>query len=371
MKEKVLVLGGGVAGLAFARELANKGINVTVLSMHDYYISGPSRPLILSGEQRLDRITRGYNHLPKEIKVVYGRAVGVDFANRRVKLFHAKEERYIEYDYLVVALGLRYAYDAIREEDKVYNVYDLGKLFDLKHLIWNANKGTIVVNAPKQPYRCAPAPGETVMTIDMVLRHRGVRDNFKLIFVDGNEKPQPPVIADVWLKLFEEAGIEYYLGKQVVAVTPEGVELDDGTKIQADYKVILPPNKPVLFDSWLEVRGPKDLRLKDYDDVFAIGDIAKLPFPKNAEIAMISAVNAANKLLEDMGQGGGNYLDYKFSGWAYAGNLKGELKTLSVQFSLDFSEGKPKGSKDPEPKAEYTERKDNWEQGLLKRLFGY
>ncbi|ABU82079.1 NAD(P)/FAD-dependent oxidoreductase [Ignicoccus hospitalis] len=365
---KVVILGGGVAGLTVAHALAEKGVESTVVSLHDYYISGPSRPLILSGEQSVDRITRGYNFLPKEIKVTYGRVEEVDFANRKVKLANKRE---LDYDYLVVALGLRYAYDAIKIEDHVFNVYDLGKVFDLKHLVWNITEGTIVVNAPKQPYRCAPAPGETVMTIDMILRHRGVRDKVKLIFVDGNEKPQPPVIADVWLKLFEEAGIEYYLNKQITEVTKEGVVLDDGTQIKADYKVILPPNKPVLFDSWLEVRGPKDLRLKDYDDVFAVGDIAKLPFPKNAEIATQSALNAAAKLMEELGVGGGNYVDYKFSGWAYAGNLKGELKTLSVQFSLDFSEGKPKGSKDPEPKEEYTKRKDAWEQAMLKKLFGY
>jgi NADH dehydrogenase FAD-containing subunit len=366
-----LILGGGVAGLTVAHELAKKGVESTVISMHDFYVSGPSRPLIVSKEQSLDRITRGYNFLPKEIKVRFGRVVDVDLANRKVKLAHGKGERELEYEYLVIALGLRYSYDDMKINDKIFNAYDIGKVFDLRKLVWSIEKGTIVVSAPKQPYRCAPAPPETVMTIDMVLRHRGVRDNVKLIYVDGNEKPQPPVIADVWLKLFEEAGIEYHLAKQVTEVEKEYIVLDDGTKIQADYKVVLPPNKPVLFDSWLEVRGPKDLRLKDYDEVFAVGDIAKLPFPKNAEVATQSAINASAKLLEMLGVGGGNYVDYKFSGWAYAGNLKGELKTLSVQFSLDFSEGKPKGSKDPEPKEEYTKRKDAWEQALLAKLFGY
>ncbi|ALU11786.1 FAD-dependent pyridine nucleotide-disulfide oxidoreductase [Ignicoccus islandicus DSM 13165] len=371
MKEKILILGGGVAGLTFAKELAARGIESTVISLHDYYISGPSRPLVLSGEQQVDRITRGYNFLPKEVKVKYGRVVRVDLDNNKVVLAHGTSEKEVEYEYLAIALGTRYAYDAIKIEDHVFNVYDLGKLFDLKNLIWNATEGTIVVNAPKMPYRCAPAPGETVMTIDMVLRHRGVRDKFKLIFVDANEKPQPAVIADVWLSLFEKAQIEVHLGKEITEVTKEGVVLSDGTEIKADYKVILPPNKPALFENWLEVRGPKDLRLKDYDNVFAIGEVAKLPFPKNAEVTMISARNAAIKLMEMLGVGGGNYIDYKFSGWAYAGNLSGELKTLSVQFSLDFSSGKPVGSKDPEPKYEYTQRKDAWEQGLLKQLFGY
>jgi len=365
--EKILVLGGGVAGLTAARELASKGLSPTLVVPQDYYVSGPSRPLILSGEQSLDRITRGYNFLPKNIEVVYGSVKDVKTEERKVVLSDGRE---LEYERLIVALGLRYAYDAIKIVDRVYNVYDLGRLFDLKNLVWGISGGTVVVNAPKQPYRCAPAPGETVMIIDMILRHRKVRDKVKLIYVDGNDKPQPPVIADVWLKLFEEAGIEYHLSKQVSEVTESGVVLDDGTEIKADYKVILPPNRPVLFEDWLEVRGPKDLRLKDYDDVYAIGDVAKLPFPKNAEIATQSALNAVAKISEELGLEA-SYVDYKFSGWAYVGNRSGKLETLSVQFSLDFSEGKPKGSKDPEPKREYTERKDAWEQAVLRKLFGY
>ncbi|AAR38879.1 NEQ024 [Nanoarchaeum equitans Kin4-M] len=363
---RAIILGGGVAGLQAAHLLKDKA-EVYVITENDYYISGPSRPLILSNEQQLDRIVRGYNHLPKEIKVLFGKAK-IDLENNKV-LVNNKE---LEYDYLIIATGIKYDYNAIDIKDKIYNVYDIGKLFDLKHLIWTINKGSILVYAPKQPYRCAPAPGETIMTIDMVLRHRKVRDNIKLIFVDANEKVQPPVIHDVWIKRFEEAGIEYYLGKEIVEVNEKGVKLNDGTFIEADYKVILPPNKAnnPIGEGFIEVRSPKDLRLKDYDNVYAVGDVAKLPFPKNAEIALQSAINAANQIIAEIEGTEYKPQDYRFGGWAYMGNLK-ELKTESTFFSLDFSEGKPKGNKDPEPKVEYTKIKDQWEQSLLKKLFGY
>jgi sulfide:quinone oxidoreductase len=207
MKEKVLVLGAGIAGIAFAREVAKAGVDVTVIGMHDYYISGPSRPLIVSKEQSVDRITRGYNFLPNNINIKFGRIVAVDLDNNKVKLAHGNAEREIEYDYVTIALGARYAYDALKINDRVFNAYDLGKVFDLRKLVWSVEDGTIVVSAPKMPYRCAPAPPETVMTIDMVLRHRGVRDRVKLVYVDANEKPQPAVIADVWLNLMEKANI--------------------------------------------------------------------------------------------------------------------------------------------------------------------
>ncbi len=362
---KVIIIGGGIAGLEAANYLANKGVEVILISEKDYYISGPSRPLILSNEQELGRIVRGYNHLNPKINVVFGKVAKVKPEENKVALQSGKE---LNYDYLIVATGLKYNYGALQIEDRIFNVYDLGKLFDLKHLIWTIKGGTIIVSAPKQPYRCAPAPFETVMTIDMVLRHRKVRDKVNLIFVDANPKVQPPVIHDIAVKLFEKAKIEYYPNSEVTKVTKEGIELSNREKIKADYKVILPPNIGIspFGEGFLEVNSPFDLRVKGYDNIFAVGDVAKLPFPKNAEVAMISARIAAKQILgEEINE------KYHFIGWAYAGNLEGELRTKSIKFELEFTPEGPKGKKDPEPKEEYTKAKDQWEQAVLKKLFNY
>ena len=368
---KVVVLGGGIGGLEVVRALESKDLELTLVTDKDYYVSGPSRPLVLSNEQSIDRITRGYGFLPKEVKILYRRAVSVDPSNRKVNLSDGSS---LDYDYLVISTGLYYDYDSIRA-NRVFNAYDLGKLFDLKHLLWTVKEGTFLVYAPKQPYRCAPAPAETAMTIDMVLRHRGVRNNTRIIFVDGNPKVQPPVIHDIWTKRFEEAGIDYILGKEIVTVRDKEVELSDGDVIKVDYPVILPPNRARnLLDgskNFIEVRSPYDLRTKDYNDVFAIGDIAKLPYPKNSEVTSISARIASIQILEDLGESAAEKPKYRFVGWAYAGNLSGELATESIRFELEFTPEGPRGSKDPEPKKEYTKQKDVWEQGVLKKLFGY
>ena len=360
-----IIIGGGVAGLTVARELERTGEEVVLVVEKDYYISGPSRPLILSKEQTIDRIIRGYNHLPDKIKVIFGKVTKIVPEENKVIMNNNKE---LEYSNLVIATGIKYNYDALESGDKVYNVYDIGKLFDLRELVWKINKGTILINAPRQPYRCAPAPGETAMIIDMILRYRKVRDKVKIIFVDANPKFQPPVIHDVWKTLFEEASIEYYTNAEIAKIDKEGVELSDGTRIKADYKVILPPNIGVspFGLGYLEVRSPFDLRLKNHDNIYAVGDIAKLPFPKNAEIASISATIAARQILGEKIN-----IKYHFIGWAYTGNLDGVLETKSVQFELEFTEEGPKGKKDPEPKEEYTRKKDIWEQAMLKKLFGY
>ena len=368
---RVVVLGGGIGGLEVIRTLQPKDLELVLVTERDYYISGPSRPLILSNEQSVDRITRGYGYLPENVEIIHRKAISVNPRERKVLLSDGST---LEYGYLVISTGLYYDYGSIGT-NRIFNAYDLGKLFDLKNLLWNVKEGTFLVYAPKQPYRCAPAPAETALTIDMVLRHRGARERINILFVDANPKVQPPVIHDVWTKRFEEAGIEYILGKEIVEVRRGEIELNDGDVIKVDYPVILPPNRARnLLDgskSFIEVRSPYDLRSVEYDDIFVVGDVAKLPFPKNSEITSTSARIASLQILEELGEDVPEKPGYRFVGWAYAGNLTGELSTESIRFELEFTSEGPKGSKDPEPKKEYTKQKDVWEQAVLKKLFGY
>ncbi len=361
----VVIVGGGIAALESALYLSRHGIKPLVFTGGNYYISGPSRPLLLSGEQTLDRITRGYIAI-SYADILFERVLSVDMENRRVITSRGE----YPYDYLIIATGIVADYTRFKG---VLNVYDIGRLTYLKHLIWNIKEGNILVSAPPQPYKCAPGPLETLFTIDMILRYRGVRDKIELLFVDANKKLQPPLLHDVWKERLEEAGVEYVTGVTVEEVNGDEVVLSDGERMETDIPVVLPPNTGVspLGNGFLVVRGPHDLRLKGFDDVYSVGDVAKLPYPKNSEIASISARVAASQIVEDLGKGERLKEPYRFVGWAYAGNLRGEIGTESIKFSLTFTSEGTKGEKDDIPKKEYTETKDRWEQGILKKLFGY
>ncbi len=386
---RVLIVGGGIAGMGVAHALVDKlgdRVEVSVVTKDTFYASGPSRPLLLSKEQSYDRIVRGYElAAAKGIRFVFGSVTRVDPDERVVEVVESPTrpitQHRLQYDYLVLAPGVVYDGSSITGFNEnwynVLNVYEMGKVDVLAQRIWSDDKGTVVVYAPKMPYRCAPAPSETTLAIDMVLRYRGVRGNFRIIHVDANPKPQPAVISDVLVSRFKEAGIELITSKEIVEIGPRYVVLNDGEKIEYTILAMLPPNRTPSFvteaglgNPWVEIRSPTDLRHPKYDDILSAGDAAKIPFPKNQEIAYESALYAANKLLEIMGAGVEPYsVRYAFVGWVYVGNLKGELKTESVQLTLDFTVKPPKGGKDPEPKAQYTEQKDRWEQSYLNKLF--
>jgi len=386
-KKEVLVIGGGIAGISFAKaikERSGESLNVTVVTKDPFYISGPSRPLLLTNEQSYHRIIRGYEEVGQSgINVVFGLVSSIDPGERVVKVSEnptkhsAKKE--VKYDYLAIAPGVVFDGSKIEGYQKYWwknsNVYEPGRVDVLKRKLWTQEKGVAVVYAPKAPYRCAPAPAETAFAIHTVLSHRGKRGNFRIVHIDGNEKVQPPLLHDIIKERYEKAGIELITNKEIVGIEESEVILNDGEKVPYTLLAMLEPNRAPAFikeaglgEAWVEVRDPKDLRTPKYDDIYAFGDAAKLPFPKNQEIAYESSIFAANKLLEEVG-GEAYNITYSFVGWAYVGNLEGELRTESLQFGLNFNTSPPKGSKDATPKNDYTSQKDSWEQSYLNRLY--
>ncbi|MEM4438464.1 MAG: FAD/NAD(P)-binding oxidoreductase [Pyrobaculum sp.] len=387
--KRVVIVGGGVAGITVVKTLLEGKMlaEITVVNNTPHYFSGPSRPLIITQEQSLDRIVRSYEEVARRgIKVVVGTVYSIDPANRVVKLVGGYTSdgglKELKYDYLVLAPGIVLDGSQITGYEKyrgnVINVYDPGRVHALREKVWKAERGTVVVYAPKAPYRCAPAPTETALAIDAVLRYRKIRDKFRVIHIDANDKTQPPVLADVVAEIYKKQGVELVTGQEIVEIGENYVVTKSGEKYQYDILAMLEPNRAPKFiteaglgGNFIDVRSPQDLRSPKYDDVLAAGDAAGLPFPKNQEIAFESALFAANKILEMEGLSYRASVQYAFLGWAYVGNPEGRLETLSVMFGLDFTSQPPKPTKDPQPKREYTERKDAWEQSYLRNLFGY
>jgi NADH:quinone reductase (non-electrogenic) len=107
---KVLVVGGGFAGLAAARALARSPVEVTVIDRRNHHVFQPLlyqvataslSPADISAPIRT--VLRGQANC----RVVLAEVQAIDVAARRVRI---DDGRQLAYDYLVLAAGARHAY---------------------------------------------------------------------------------------------------------------------------------------------------------------------------------------------------------------------------------------------------------------------
>ncbi len=110
IRKRVVIVGGGFAGIHAAMGLARLPVNVTLVDRKNYHLFQPllyqvALAVLSPGDiaQPIRSILR--NH--KNVEVLMDEVVGFDLAERRVLL---KTEARLEYDYLIVASGSTHSY---------------------------------------------------------------------------------------------------------------------------------------------------------------------------------------------------------------------------------------------------------------------
>ena len=110
-RHRVVIVGGGFAGLYAARELGkDAAIEVTLVDRRNYHLFQPLLYQVATGALSPGDIAQPLRAIlrhNRNTRVVLGEAVGLDPAARRVVL---SDGGTVEYDTLVVATGARHAY---------------------------------------------------------------------------------------------------------------------------------------------------------------------------------------------------------------------------------------------------------------------
>jgi NADH dehydrogenase len=107
---RVVIVGGGFAGLYAAKALANEAVDVTLIDRKNHHTFQPllyqvALALLAPGE-----IAASLRHIlrkARNVRTLLAEVTGFDPIVRRVKLIGGAE---LEYDYLLVAAGARHAY---------------------------------------------------------------------------------------------------------------------------------------------------------------------------------------------------------------------------------------------------------------------
>ncbi|WP_292657128.1 FAD-dependent oxidoreductase [Nitratifractor sp.] len=318
-KDKVLILGGGFAGVEAAIFLRKEGYSVTLVSDRDYFYIYPTSIWIPTGEAQFEDIC-----VPlKELQAAHGFDLVIDEITEIV----SKEHRAIgkngiyEGEYLVIAIGS----GKMKHEGSEHFLSICGKPEEslkikerLDALIAQGG-GKIAMGFggnPKDPSNVRGGPAfEVLFNVHNQLKKLGIRDKFELTFFAPMESPgarmgeQALKMMDVF---FNKLGIKKHFGKKIVRFEANGIVFEDESKLESDFTMFIPAGNghPVFQNSDLPLNDAGLIRINDYCEVqhdfdetpekynvFAIGDSAAIDGPdwraKQGHIAEVMARNVA------------------------------------------------------------------------------
>ena len=286
---KIVIIGGGFGGVAAARAArAMLGLEHDVLLLdrdRRTYLCG-SFPLLIVGERQAAKVSRSLGSLANRgVRYLQAEIEAIDTDARTVK----SSAGTLDYDYLVVAPGAGYDWDAVPGASKAYSFYDLVAARRLRRKLATFRRGRVVVAVASVPYKCPPAPFEAAMVLDWHFQRVGVRHAIDIhVFTP---EPMPlmvagPEAAGRLVRTMERRGIEVHTDAAVVQVSPDGrqASFSNGQAMDADLAITVPTHRaPQLVESagltgpsgWVHVT-PETLAT-DRQGVYAIGDVNNVP----------------------------------------------------------------------------------------------
>lgn len=326
IKPRLVVLGGGVAGLTAAYELRRRlgdRAEITVVSESDRFTLGPALLWVPFG--------RSTGAISFPIKVGLTRR-GIRFVHARVdrveaerRVVCAKEEE-IPYDYLLIATGPRADGTAIPGVSGQFNatssIWSETTAVDARHELerFLARPGPVVVGAA-QGAAYLSAAYEFALTLDHALRRRGARDRATITFVTpepylGHLDSSVPAARRAVERLFAERGITAITAASIERVDCAGVHLHDGPTLPAQYSMIIPPftgaigiwKSPGLTDERGFVPVDATYRHPHHPQVYAAGlaacltpsPAAPVSLPKTGYLSMAMARVAAQNIAAEI-----------------------------------------------------------------------
>ena len=308
---RIVILGAGAAGAAMANRLSERldGARITLIDGRPEHWYQPGFTLIAAGLKPAGySVSTTAEWLPRDAELIAEYAAEIDPEAKRVTTSGGTA---VDYDFLVVATGLKLDWDAIEGFSlDLVGQNGLGAVYagpDYAAKTWAAmdrftdEGGEAVLLRPATEMKCAGAPLKYTFLIDDYATRKGTRDAVSITYAANNKTLfGVPIVNEKVRMLYEERDIGIVHDRVLKAVdpgrrvltfeTPEGLE--DRTY---DFTNVIPPmrapdvirNSPLPWadkwtdQGWVEV-DQFTLRHNRYPDVFAVGDAAGVPKGKTA-----------------------------------------------------------------------------------------
>ena len=336
---RVVIVGGGFAGLFAARALSRAPVQVTLLDRAEHHLFQPMLYQCATGIVSVGKIATPLRELLKKrrnVEFTLVEVTGIDAARRKVLARRPLGEPIeFDYDYLILAAGVRQSYfghdeyaavapgmktieDALKIRRRVFGSFELAESADdpAERAKWLTF--ALVGAGPTGVELAGQIREVATKTLRREYRHIKPEDARVMLF-DGVSAPLAMFgekLSALAARELGRLGVELHMGSLVTHVDANGLEVKDH-----DGKVTRYPAGNVLWTAGVAapplaaavaeatgaaqdragrlVCGP-DLSLPGHPDILVAGDLMSLDkLPGVAEVAMQTGLYAARRITHE------------------------------------------------------------------------
>ncbi len=324
-RHKILIIGGGAAGLTVAARLRRAGeSDVAIVEPSEKHFYQPLWTLVGAGAVGREVTKRSESdYIPAGVTWIKDWACEISPESRYVG---TRSGARISYDFLIVAPGLELNWDAIeglREavgNGSVSTNYTYENAPQTWDLIRNFKGGTALFHMPGTPIKCPGAPQKIMYLAADHFRRNKISANV----IYGSATPTIYGVkeyAAVLDTVVQRYGIDARFSHDLVEIRPDKkeavfVQKNDPAKarttIAYDIMHVAPPQIAPEFIrnsalpaqtepglGWVEV-DEHTLQHKRYSNIFALGDVASSPNAKTGAAALKQAPVVVSNILAVM-----------------------------------------------------------------------
>ena len=318
---RIVIVGGGFGGIAAAKALRKTPAQLTLIDRNNHHVFQPLLYQVATSVLSPGQIgfpIRGILGKQRNTTVILGEVTGVDKEQRRVYVNSVDREGVrVDYDYLILATGVRHSYFGHDEFAKFApGLKSLADAVEIRNKILQAFEQA---EAEKDPARhrdlltfvlvgAGPTGVEMAGAIAYLIQDT-LRSEFRridpasarIVLVDMAKRVLGTFSESLSIKAakqLERLGVEIRLGQGVDQIDEEGV-IVGGERIASKTVIWTAGVAPSPAGKWLavatdragRVRVANDLSVPGHPEVFVIGDTASLdqdgkPLPGVAQVAM-------------------------------------------------------------------------------------
>jgi sulfide:quinone oxidoreductase len=343
VKAKIVIVGGGAAGITMAAYLSDqlRYDDITIIEPNDIHHYQPGYTLIASGTFTPDEILKPTKELiPSGVKWMKDRVTELNPDNNSVI---TAQNGKVDYDFLVLVPGCVTDYEQIEGvskemlgEGNVHSIYDYNgaiKCYEALQKLPSKKEGRLVFTDTYTKLKCGGAPKKITLLTEDYLKKEESRQGFQFdYYCNSTNLMTPAVFGDRLQHLYDERNIDVHYKRRLVSVdnaakkavfqilkepTQAKLQVSSETElvtVDYDFLHVTPPmgtpdfvrNSPLVITEgelrhggWVKV-DQETLVHPDYKNIMVLGDAAGLATSKTGAAIRMQAPIAATNLVSIM-----------------------------------------------------------------------